>query len=42
MPDDQGRSLLLFTDIPSELRDKARIAVSNCPEEALSVVEESS
>jgi ferredoxin len=38
--DDQGRSHLLLTDIPCELRDKARNAVSNCPEEALSIIQE--
>ena len=42
VPDDQGRSHLLLTEIPDELRDKARNAVSNCPEEALSIVEERS
>lgn len=41
-PDDQGRTVALFTDINNELRDKARNAVINCPERALSVVEESS
>jgi ferredoxin len=42
VPDDQGRSHLLLMDIPAELRDKARDAVSNCPEEALTIVEEDS
>jgi ferredoxin len=41
-PDDEGRSVALFTDIPTELHDKARLAVNNCPEQALSVVGESS
>ena len=42
VPDDQGHSHLLLTEIPNELRDKARNAVSNCPEEALSIVEDGS
>jgi ferredoxin len=32
----------LVADIPAELRDKARDAVSNCPEEALTIVDDDS
>jgi ferredoxin len=39
-PDDQGLSVALFTEIPDELREQVRLAVSNCPEEALSIEEE--
>jgi ferredoxin len=41
-PDDQGHTIARFTDIPDELCDKARNAIENCPERALSIVEESS
>ena len=40
VPDDQGRSHLLVADIPAELRDTARDAVNNCPEEALTIVDD--
>jgi ferredoxin len=41
-PDDQGHSVALFTEPPDDLRDKAGLAVDNCPEHAILVVEDSS
>ena len=39
--DEDGYAVLLRDgDVPPELDDDARLAVANCPEEALSLVEE--
>ena len=40
--DEDGYAVLLRDggDVPPELEDDARLAVANCPEEALSLVEE--
>jgi ferredoxin len=39
--DEDGYATLLCPDgVPQELQDDARLAVANCPEDALSVVEE--
>jgi ferredoxin len=36
--DDEGYAILLVTgDVPPELEDRARLAVDNCPEYAISV-----
>ena len=36
-PDDYGHGKLLAEDVPEDLADKARLAVSNCPERAISL-----
>jgi ferredoxin len=36
-PDDEGHSVGLYEEIPDELLDKARLAVANCPESAISI-----
>ncbi len=36
-PDDEGHSVGLVDDIPDELLDKARLAVANCPESAITI-----
>lgn len=37
--DDDGYSVLTWTDeIPQELMDKARLAVNNCPENAIELI----
>ena len=39
--DDEGYAVLLVTgEVPDELRDKAQLAVDNCPEYAITVVED--
>lgn len=39
--DDYGQSVLLVEgDVPPELHAKARLAVSNCPEHAISILED--
>jgi ferredoxin len=35
--DDEGHSLLVSEEVPEALRDKAVIAVENCPERAISI-----
>jgi ferredoxin len=35
--DDEGRSVLMSEEVPDALRDKALIAVQNCPERAISI-----
>jgi ferredoxin len=38
--DELGQSVLLVEgDVPAELQAKARLAVSNCPEHAISILE---
>ena len=36
-PDDEGHSVGLVDDIPDDLLDKARLAVANCPESAITI-----
>ena len=36
-PDDEGHSVGLVDDIPDDLLDKARLAVANCPESAITL-----
>lgn len=37
--DDEGYSVLTWTDeVPEELMDKARLAVNNCPENAIELI----
>jgi ferredoxin len=38
-PDDEGHSVGLFDDVPPELLDKAQLAVANCPESAITLVD---
>jgi ferredoxin len=39
--DELGQSVLLVEgDVPAELQAKARLAVSNCPEHAISILED--
>ena len=38
-PDDEGHSVGLVDDIPAELLDKAQLAVANCPESAITIVD---
>jgi ferredoxin len=33
--DEAGRCVLLHADVPAGLEDKARVALENCPEEAI-------
>jgi ferredoxin len=35
--DDVGHSVALFDEVPADLEDQARIAVANCPEQAISI-----
>jgi ferredoxin len=38
--DDQGHCVVKFDgDVPAELEDAARVGASNCPEDALRIVE---
>ena len=40
--DDYGQAVLILDgDVPAELRDKARLAASNCPEYAITITQES-
>ena len=39
-PDDEGHSVGLFDEIPDELLDKARLAVANCPESAITITDD--
>ena len=39
-PDDEGHSVGLFDDIPDDLLDKARLAVANCPESAITITDD--
>ncbi|HMC40672.1 MAG TPA: ferredoxin [Acidimicrobiales bacterium] len=36
-PDDYGHGALLHEEVPPGLEEQARLAVSNCPEQAISV-----
>lgn len=36
-PDDYGHAALVVEDVPDDLAEKARLAVANCPERAISV-----
>jgi ferredoxin len=38
-PDDEGHSVALVDEIPADLFDKAQLAVANCPESAITIVE---
>ena len=40
--DIDGHSSVTMTDVPAELRDKARRAALGCPEEAIVITEEAS
>ena len=35
--DDYGHGILLQEDVPDDLAEKARLAVANCPERAISL-----
>ena len=37
--DDEGHSVVLFPDVPVGLEGQARLAVENCPETCISLVE---
>ena len=39
--DDYGESTVIVDEVPTELEDKARLAVANCPEYAIEIVSES-
>ena len=39
-PDDEGHSVSLVDEIPDDLLDKARLAAANCPESAISIVDD--
>jgi ferredoxin len=39
-PDDEGHSIGLVDDIPPELLDHAQLAAANCPESAITIVED--
>ena len=39
-PDDEGHSLALVDEIPPELLDQAQLAVANCPESAITIVDD--
>ena len=38
--DDYGASTVIVDEVPGELADKARLAVANCPEYAIKIVNE--
>lgn len=38
--DDFGQSTAIVDNVPPELQDKARLAVANCPEFAISIEED--
>jgi len=38
-PDDDGYGLTRGTTVPPGLEDRARVGVSNCPEDAISITE---
>lgn len=38
-PDDEGHSIVIAEEVPSEYESKARLGVENCPEQAISIVE---
>jgi ferredoxin len=40
-PDDAGHCELIVTDVPAELEEQARAGASNCPEQAITIEEES-
>jgi ferredoxin len=35
--DDHGHCMLRFEDVPDDLHEQARLGVTNCPEDALSI-----
>lgn len=35
--DEYGHAVLIGDDVPEELAEKARVAVANCPERAISI-----
>ena len=37
--DDYGQASVIVDEVPSELEDKARLAIANCPEYAISISE---
>jgi ferredoxin len=39
-PDDEGHSVALVDDIPPELLAQAQLAVANCPESAITIVDD--
>ena len=38
--DEYGQSSVILDEVPSELEEKARLAVANCPEYAIEIVSE--
>jgi len=36
--DDDGYGVVIGADVPNDLEDRARTAVANCPEDAISVI----
>ena len=38
-PDDEGHSVALVDDIPPALLEHAQLAVANCPESAITIVD---
>ena len=38
-PDDEGHGQTRFDEVPDELLDKARLAVGNCPEQAITLLD---
>ena len=38
--DDRGHGVVILEESPEELRGKAELAIQNCPEKAISVVED--
>ncbi|HEY6426819.1 MAG TPA: ferredoxin [Acidimicrobiales bacterium] len=38
--DDYGQSTVIVDVVPSELEEKARLAVANCPEYAIEIISE--
>jgi ferredoxin len=39
-PDDEGHSIALVDEIPAALLDQAQLAVANCPESAITIVDD--
>jgi ferredoxin len=38
--DDEGRGLVPLAEVPTSLRERAQIGVDNCPEGAISIVDD--
>jgi len=39
-PDDLGHGRVILEDVPEQLRQRAELGVKNCPEQAISIIED--